>query len=70
MPTLIGGIFITTKDVMVLHNCSRRQAQRELQTLRDILQIPYRKVSVNEYCEYWKISYDEVVNYLNPFRKK
>ncbi|MBD3637191.1 MAG: hypothetical protein HUJ25_07570 [Crocinitomicaceae bacterium] len=65
---LKGGIYITPKDIQVLSNCTIQQARLEHQTIRDILEVERTKLTVKAYCEYFKLDYDLVVSYLNPYR--
>lgn len=65
---LKGGIYITAKDIQILNNCSLTKAKQEHLAVRDALEVEPRKLTVKAYCDYWKLDYDTVVNYLNPYR--
>ena len=68
MEKLKGGIFITPKDIQILNNCSLRNAQREHLIIRAELNVSLHKLTVEEYCAYWKLNYEIVISYLNPYR--
>jgi hypothetical protein len=65
---LKGGIYITAKDIQILNNCSSISAHTEHRTVRDILGIAKKKLTVFAYCEYYKLDYQLVISYLNPYR--
>lgn len=65
---LKGGIYITPKDIQVLNDCTIQQARIEHRTVRDILGVEKKKLSVLAYCNYYKLNYDLVVSYINPYR--
>ncbi len=65
---LKGGIFITPKDIQILNDCTIQQGRIEHRTVRDILGIEKGKLTVLAYCEYYKLDYDLVKTYLNPYR--
>ena len=68
MEKLKGGIFITPKDIQILNNCSLRNAQREHLIVRKELDVSLHKLTVEAYCTYWKLNYEIVIGYLNPYR--
>ncbi len=68
MERLKGSLFISTKDIQVLNDCSIRQAQREHLAVRDALGINGDKLTVKAYCEYWQLDYQQVVEHINVFR--
>lgn len=65
---LKGSIYIKPKDIQVLNDCSIRHAQREYQTVKDVLQIIGNKLTVKAYCEYYGIDYELVKKRLNQYR--
>ncbi|MEZ4921865.1 MAG: hypothetical protein R2780_01725 [Crocinitomicaceae bacterium] len=65
---LKGGIYITPKDIQVLNNCNIQQARIEHRTVRDILGVDKKKLTVLAYCEYYKLDYELVISYINPYR--
>ncbi len=65
---LKGSLFISTKDIQIINDWSLRKSQKELQTIADILQTDRSKISVQAYCDYWALDYEEVVKHINPFR--
>lgn len=65
---LKGGIYITPKDIQVLNNCTIQQARIEHRTVRDILGIDKKKLTVLAYCDYYKLDYELVISYINPYR--
>jgi hypothetical protein len=68
MEQLKGGIFISPKDIVNIRCCSLRSAQRDHLRVRTALGISLKNLTVKAYCDYWKLSYDEVANYINQFR--
>ena len=66
--TLKGGIYITPKDIQILNDCNIQHARIQHKAVRDILDVKPKKLTVFAYCEYYKLNYDVVVSYLNPFR--
>ncbi len=65
---LKGGIYITPKDIQILNHCNIQQARIEHRTVRDILGVAKKKLTVFAYCDFYKLNYDLVISYLNPFR--
>lgn len=65
---LKGGIYITPKDIQVLSNCSIRTARQEHLNTRKALKIPSKKLTIKAYCDYWKLDYNTVISYINPYR--
>lgn len=65
---LKGGIYITAKDIQILNNCSYDRAKKEHRTVRDILDIDKKKLTVLDYCDYYKLDYQLVISYINPYR--
>ena len=68
MEKLKGSIFMTSKDIMVVNDCSESTAKREHRLVRDALGIPHSKLTVIQYANYWGISYESVVIKLNEYR--
>lgn len=65
---LKGGIYLTAKDIQVLNNCTIQQARKEHITIRDILEVEPKKLTVFAYCKYYKLNYYLVIFHLNPYR--
>jgi len=65
---LKGGILMTPKDIQILTNCSARKARQEHLTLRDILGIKPKTLTVAAYCKYFGFDFNRVARYLNPYR--
>ncbi len=65
---LKGGIFITAKDIQIINDCSINQAHIEHKTIRDILEVEKGKLTVKAYCDYYKLDYQLVISYINPYR--
>ena len=68
MERLKGSIFITAKEIQIITECSARAANGEHKAIRDALGIEHRRLTVKQYCDYWKIDYDMVVFQINNFR--
>ena len=68
MERLKGGIYITPKDIQLLNNCRIEKARKEHATVRDILEVEQDKLTVRAYCEYFRLDYQTIVEYLNPYR--
>ena len=65
---LKGGIYITPKDIQILSNCTIDKARKEHACVRDILEVDTAHLTVKAYCEYYKLDYQLVVEYLNDYR--
>lgn len=64
-----GGILISPDDIMLITgNFGERAAQREHQTIRDSLGIKTKRLSVKQYCQYWNLDYDEIIEFLHENR--
>lgn len=64
-----GSIFITVKEIQILNGSpSYEVARREHQKVRKLLNKKRKYLTVKEYCEYFEISYETVVEYLNHYR--
>ncbi len=68
MERLKGSIFISAKDIQIISECSITTARREHRAIRDALGIKHPRLTVKQFCEYWKINYDMVVFQINNFR--
>lgn len=68
MERLKGGIFITPKDIEIISGLSSKHAQKEHQSIRDALGKTCKKLTVKEYCDYYQLKLEEVIEYINPFR--
>ena len=68
MERLKGGIYITPKDIQVLSNCHIDTARKDHAIIREILEVEPDRLTVKAYCDYYKLDYQYVVEYLNPFR--
>lgn len=56
---------IKPKDIMLLNeNMSLRTAQREHKYIRDALGIKHKRLTVQQYCDYWGDKYETVVEVL------
>lgn len=68
MTILKNGIFIQVQDIRNLTGYKEHAAGKELRTVCDALGKKFRRVTINEYCNYFQLDYEEIVNYLNHFR--
>ena len=68
MEKLKGGIFITTKDIMVLNDCCINTARKEHLMIRDAMEIKHGKLTVKQYADYWGIDLELVIQKINQFR--
>lgn len=68
MEKLKGGILITPKDIEVITGYSSRVASREHLFVRDALGKTGKRLTVKEYCDFYELDYDEVVEIINPYR--
>jgi hypothetical protein len=68
MEHLKGGIFITPKDIEIITGLSNNRALRQHQSVRDALGKTGKKLTVKEYCDYNQLNYEEIIQYINPFR--
>ena len=72
METLKGGVLITPKEIQLLTGKTYKTCQREHLAIRDALGKKDKKagmLTVGEYCAFNQLDYDEVVRFLNQFRK-
>lgn len=65
---LKGGIYISPKDIQLLSNCTIDKARKEHALVRDVLDIEAGHLTVKAYCDYYKLDYQVVVEYINPYR--
>ena len=64
-----GSIFITVKEIQILNGSpSYEVARREHQKVRKALNKKGKYLTIKEYCDYFEVSYDTVVEYLNDYR--
>lgn len=68
MSKLKGGILITPKDIEVITGYTNRVARREHLFVRDALGKKSKRLTVREYCDFYELDYNEVVESINPFR--
>lgn len=62
---LKGGIFITPHDILAITGASNlNYAQQEHRQVRDALGKKSKRLSIKDYCDYWELDYDEIVNFL------
>lgn len=66
MNTLKGSIFLTPKDIQQIVGCSITTARREYNKIRTALQKD--KITIVDYCNYWKTDLEFVIIHLNQFR--
>lgn len=59
------GIFLTVKDLMRLTGGDNEtSAQRTHRTIRDALRKNKRKLTIQEYCDYEGLNFDEIWAFL------
>lgn len=68
MKKLKGGILITPTDIEVITGNTYRASQDEHRFVRDALGKKSKRLTVKEYCDFYELDYDEVVETINPFR--
>lgn len=68
MSKLKGGILITPKDIELITGYTTQVAQREHRFVRDALGKRSKRLTVREYCDYFELDYEEVVQTINPYR--
>ena len=69
METPKGGVLITPKEIQLLTGRGYKACQKEHLAIRDALGKTGGMISIGEYCAFNQLDYDEVVSYLNQFRK-
>jgi len=58
-------IIIRPKDIQKVFNCSRSTASRNMSLLREVYKKKEnQKVSIKEFCKYFDLSYNEVLEYI------
>lgn len=66
-----GGIFLTVKDLMKLLGYDQyNSALREHLAIRDSLGKKDKRLTIKEYCEYEKVDFNYVWEYLRGSAKK
>ena len=64
-----GGILLTARDIQLITGIENvRSAQREHQTIRDSIGKKSKRLTIQEYCDYWEFDLEEIVNFLNTNR--
>lgn len=66
MEQIKGSIYLTPKDIQLIVGCAINAARKEHASIRDAL--GKARITVKDYCEYWKTSVEEVVACLNKNR--
>ena len=66
MENLKGSILLSSKDIQLIEGICLKVARKELISLRDVLE--KEKVTVKDYCNYWKLDMTDVTNCLNKYR--
>lgn len=66
-----AGIYVTTKDLMILHGYQRQKsASHLLGVIRDCLgKKKYQKITIREYCSYQGVSEEEIKEALCASKK-
>ena len=65
MRTVEGGIYITVKDLMKITGSNNYNSCGNLhRAIRDSLNVGKKKLTVKEYCEYEKVDFDYVWDFL------
>jgi hypothetical protein len=60
------GLFLSTKDIAVLHQVTERSARSIIQKIRISLdKPPYQPISLFEYCTYMQVDVSSVLQVLN-----
>lgn len=56
-----GGIFLTTKDVMILLGCEHYNTANRLRlSIKDALGKKSNYITIKEYCEYEELDFDYI----------
>lgn len=63
---LKGSILITPKDIQLILDCCINTARKELAKLRK--EKGKKRITVVEYCDYWKLNIDDIIERLNSYR--
>ncbi|MGZ3931685.1 MAG: hypothetical protein ACXVNO_01475 [Bacteroidia bacterium] len=65
-----GGIFLTIKDLMrLIGSDSYTSVAKEHMAIRDALEKKTKKITIKEYCEYEKIDFAYVWDFLRGKKK-
>lgn len=66
----MNRIIMYTNDIIRLTDKSESYARKEMQKIKTALhKKPFQKVTIREYCHYYGLDHDEVVNVLGKFKK-
>ncbi len=66
----MSGLFLSIKQVQQLADLAESTAQRRLSVVRKAYNIPkYEQVNVFEYCKYYRLDVDLVLQLLNEKSK-
>ena len=61
----MGSIFLTIKDLMRLMDTDHYDsAQRAHKAIRDAIALDKKKLTIKEYCNFEKLRYEEVCEFL------
>jgi len=66
MEQLKGSIYLTPKDIQIIVGVGINAARKEHMAIRTALS--KARITVMDYCSYWKTSIEEVINCLNKNR--
>lgn len=66
MENLKGSVYITPKDIQLIVGCGINAARREHATIRLVLE--KERITLTDYCNYWKTDSKDVVDCLNKYR--
>jgi predicted chitinase len=71
MRTVEGGIYITVKDLMKITGSNNYNSCGNLhRTIRDSIAKNKKKLTVKEYCDYEKVDFEYVWNFLRNTNDK
>jgi hypothetical protein len=63
---MAGGIFLSIKDLMFLTGSDNyKSCAKSHRTIRDALAHKKRKLTIKEYCDFEKLSFEEIKQELN-----
>ena len=68
MEKLKGSVFITSKDIQNLTDKTYKSANKEHLAIRDALGKKENRLTVKEYCKFYNLNYNEIVESLNEYR--
>lgn len=66
MEKLKGGIYIEPKDIQIINGKSIQTARREYNLL--LITLQKDKITIIDYCNYWKVDIDFTIEHLNKYR--